>query len=358
MVNNKLICNFPKSATLNDVIREKLSNYNKFDFVVGYFGLPTLSEHEAEILNQIKNNDSSYRLILGLAHWEGLSEKSITKLESFHRNVQSLDPDSGVWIITENKFHGKFYLFGDSSSYREAIIGSSNFSRAGLSTNYEVNLHTNEQHILSQLIDIKERLLKTSYPIGKHDLTIKGVSKKSYKVLQETDHALKDIQRIKPDRAPDFSIPIRADQKTQRSNLNLHFGSGRKKADGIFIPRPFFEIEITLKKDFWTTSGASDFVSNQNKKVEFDVATDTGEVFTCNFHRKTSSKTDARPLHENSAEFQSTPREALGKYLKGKLINHNCLKYGEPVTEETLECYGSSQIKAWKTSPSSLYLSF
>ena len=195
--------------------------------------------------------------------------------------------------------------------------------------------------------------------MGKHELTIKGVSKKNYKYLQEANKNVPDgIQYKKPDRAPDFSIPIRADEKLQKSNLNLHFGAGRKTSDGIYIPRPYFEVEITLKRDFWTESKAADVVPNSHEKIEFFAVTDTAESFTCNFHRKTTSRKDERTLHENSAEFQSTLREALGRYLKGKLINHNCMSYGDPVTNETLECYGANQINVWVTGQKTLYLSF
>lgn len=340
---------------MNEVIREKIDNYSKCQFVVGYCGLSTLIDFETQILNKASKGNFTFKLYLGLAHWEGLRERAISKLEELHSKLQEHDANSGVWIITKNRYHGKMYLFGNMKLPQEAIVGSSNFSDQGLSKNYEVNLQTNNEVLLSQLHDVKIKLQENSYPFSSQNISIRGVSRKSKHKLDSITPP-KDMPTSKPQRPADFFIPLRAQPK---SSLNLHFGKGREnKKTGVVTPRPYYEVEITLKKEFWTTSGATKFIPNQIEPAFFWAITDTSEVFECNFHRKTLTKSDKKPLHETGGEFQSTPREALGKYLKNKLINSNCLSFGEPVTQDVLDLYGSQKIKVWKLGQNKLYLSY
>lgn len=340
---------------MNEVIREKIDAYNKCHFVVGYCGLSTLIDFETQILNKASKGNFSFKLHLGLAHWEGLSEKIIVKLEDLHYKLQEYDTNSGVWIIAKNRYHGKLYLFGNMELPQEAIVGSSNFSDQGLSKNYEVNLQTNNKELLSQLHDVKTQLQENSYPFSSQNISIKGVSKKS-KLKLDSITPPEDMPTSKPIRPADFFIPLRAQPM---SSLNLHFGRGRKnKKTGVITPRPYYEVEVTLQKKFWANSEATKFIPNQIEKAVYWAITDTSEVFECNFHRKSGAKSDKRPLHETGGEFQSTPREALGKYLKNKLINSNCLSFGEPVTQNVLDLYGSQKIKVWKLSQNKLYLSY
>ena len=57
------------------------------------------------------------------------------------------------------------------------------------------------------------------------------------------------------------------------------------------------------------------------------------------------NKFDNRPLHEIGADFQSTPREELGRFVKNKLILAGAMNFGDAVTDDVLNEYGANAIK-------------
>ena len=92
--------------------------------------------------------------------------------------------------------------------------------------------------------------------------------------------------------------------------------------------------------------------------VEFNTHTDDGMYFSCNFNRKSANAKDTRPLHEIGGDFQSTPREALGMYIKDKLIDAGALSYGEQITDDTFAYYGKSHIDVRMINSTTLHLTF
>ena len=124
--------------------------------------------------------------------------------------------------------------------------------------------------------------------------------------------------------------------------MNLTFGSGRGDTKGLYTIRPYYEVEITLPKEYWVKPFIN-FIANQTEPAIFEICTDNGLYFEANFKRKTQNKFDTRPLHETGGDFISSPREALGKYIKDKLIYSGALEFEEAVSEETLMDYGQNK---------------
>ena len=54
----------------------------------------------------------------------------------------------------------------------------------------------------------------------------------------------------------------------------------------------------------------------------------------------------------------SSPREALGKYIKDKLISSGVLKFGELITDETLQDYGKESLRFKKLDGNRLFMEF
>ena len=54
----------------------------------------------------------------------------------------------------------------------------------------------------------------------------------------------------------------------------------------------------------------------------------------------------------------SVPREALGKFVKDKLIQAGVLEFGELITEETLLDYGNDKLSFKKLDGQRLYVEF
>ena len=80
-------------------------------------------------------------------------------------------------------------------------------------------------------------------------------------------------------------------------------------------------------------------------------------MFEAKFKRKTKDN-DLRPIHETGGDFMSVPREALGKFVKDKLIQAGVLEFGELITEETLLDYGNDKLSFKKLDGQRLYVEF
>ena len=87
------------------------------------------------------------------------------------------------------------------------------------------------------------------------------------------------------------------------------------------------------------------FIPNTVDPYMIKICGTDGVLMDANFNRKSPRRGDTRPLHELGGDFQTTPRELLGKFVKGALIESGVLTFGARVTAETLEEYGSSSLK-------------
>ena len=64
------------------------------------------------------------------------------------------------------------------------------------------------------------------------------------------------------------------------------------------------------------------------------------------------------PIYETGVDFMSSPREALGQYIKNKLIDLGSMNYGDRVTEEVLEDTNKKELKFKVIGDKTLYLEF
>ncbi len=171
----KLIDN--RRASLADTIKKIAPNYKKLSIATGYWDL----EGTAEILNEIKGYDK-IRLIIGN---EPISRKLASKNLFDDTNFMFPDDDFKNDLIEEAKeiseeserkkfnsvittlielinngklevkvfrkgtLHAKAYIFGDYSDESIGIVGSSNFTKAGLTSNTELNALQNDYMIVN-----------------------------------------------------------------------------------------------------------------------------------------------------------------------------------------------------------------
>lgn len=158
----KLIDN--KRRVLADVIKNVADKYNKLSIATGYWDLPGT----AEVIDHLQNY-KSIRLLIGnepllnsyLFRGSKPRELSDMMAEDLIRNNEGLENvedrrilvDSAVKIkdlivkgILEVKIfkepilHAKAYIFGDYGDQAVGIVGSSNFTKAGLTSNTELNV--------------------------------------------------------------------------------------------------------------------------------------------------------------------------------------------------------------------------
>ncbi len=174
MAYPKLIDN--RRNKLADVLRKIMPNHKKLSIATGYWDLPgTL-----EVINELKNYES-IRLIIGQ---EPMTFNKQRKLKLDFSNPELLFPDSDikndlvvdgrsneitllrqavidlVELINKNRLeikvyrkkmlHAKAYIFGDySDTNAVGIVGSSNFTKAGLTSNTELNSLQDQYQIVT-----------------------------------------------------------------------------------------------------------------------------------------------------------------------------------------------------------------
>ena len=337
---------------LNDTFVDLASKAKNITIASGYFGASQIEEARPLFLNVVRNG-GNVTLIHGMGMWEGIRNSLESSISSLNTELQKHSLQSGFYFYTKQRFHGKIYFF-DNDDIKTCIVGSSNFSKNGVVSNLEANLLQTDKKSIELTSNFLNLLLKQSHIYNYALLPDKGISKKSKPLFLEKPHDDYVLPIDTWTRPFDFKIPIRVQP---RSSLNLTFGLGRKDLKGLYKIRPYYEVEITIPKEYWVKPFIN-FIPNQIEPAIFEIFTDNGLYFEANFKRKSQNKLDKRPLHETGGDFMSSPREALGKYIKDKLIASGALEFGEVVTEETLLDYGNDKLKFKKLDGNRLYIEF
>ena len=326
-----------------------MQNFEHMTIACGYFGNSQLKRYENDFLKKIANG-GSVTLIHGLGMWEGISPQLNATLNNIQQKMDGIHSahNSGIYFLTERRYHGKIYHF-QSGKREECLVGSSNFSAQGNIDNLEANILENDLSALRKISQFLKNLRTYARPYRDGLVPIK----ESRPSIAPSKFRIPKNILSQP---ASFTLPIRT---VPKSSLNVTFGAGRKnKKNNTITPRPYYEAEISLPKEFWKPP-LTNFVRNSPKdKVEFEAFTDTGMHFSCNFIRTTNSKLDTRPLHETGGDFQSTPRKMLGHFVKDKLIDAGCMNFGDPITDDVLDDYGTNEIKVRKMDGNRLHLEF
>ena len=113
------------------LVREKLNGISKFRLLLGRepstHGLPTKTGRPTQLIDI--DIDSAIQMEL---REENLSQANKTIVEDLVDFLRQDEVD--VRLYTKSFFHGKAYIFDDT-----VIVGSSNFTRAGLTKNSDLN---------------------------------------------------------------------------------------------------------------------------------------------------------------------------------------------------------------------------
>ena len=332
---------------LNDTFFDLASKAEKITIASGYFGASQIEDTKPLFL-EIAKKGGEINLIHGMGMWEGVKNKLENTIASLNNDLQKISPQSGFYFHIKQRFHGKIYLFENAVS-QTCIVGSSNFSKNGVSSNLEANLLQTDKKNVALISKFLELLLKQSLIYKANLLPIRGIKKSSQNKFNKKP---KDNYQLPKDislRPVDFILPVRTEPK---SNINITFGKGRYvREKDINIPRPYYEMEITIPKDF-VQKPLINFLPNQNDPARFDVFTDNNLYFEAVFKNKVNT------LHTPGIDFMSSPREALGKFIKDKLIASGIIEYGDFITDDDLFEYGSNKLRFKKLEGNRLYLEF
>jgi len=323
-----------------DVFLSQIQSTKKLRIASGYFSLDTLQKYEKSILEKASYNKCE--ILLGMAFYEGLTQKQFDLVSRINNLMRAMGTDSGFYVANGKKYHGKIFQF-DYKTY----LGSSNFSNSGFKGNIEATIECYDE----QKVKINSFLdslfsSKHSIKIEKAQIPIKGKVKligSKAKVIWEglrrhqITHGSPEIlfdQRI-------ATYDLLALSEHDKSNLNIFFGKGREnKKTGIIIPRPWYEFEIIAKKDITSSPGYP--------QGSFTAYTDDGYIIPM----KTSGDYKKNLRSEGGLQV-------FGRWFKGRLENVGVLEKFTPITAETLLEYGKTNLTLYRmTKENSYYMTF
>lgn len=317
---------------MGDNFDERVLGAHEVRIASGYLGWRTI-ERYSDRFEQIVTAGGLVQIICGMGKFQGIADQQRRTLTQVHASLQAHSPASGVFFCVERRYHGKIFLTEDADKVeRICSVGSSNFSDEGLNDYLEANWISSNDLMYTAALDYFNHLFDQTAPISLLNLDRRRLRAPA-PVAVQTVPVPPDVL----DQAASFSLLIRPEPK---SNINLSESSGRlDRRRGIRTIRPYYEAEITILSEHLQPP-LTDFVPDQIEKFEIQVCGDDGVLIDAVFHNKNRGDS----LHD-SADFQTTPREKLGEFLKGRLIERGLLLFGDPVTEEMLEEYGSNQLE-------------
>lgn len=325
-----------QTKSSKDIFEDYLKKCDLLRFASGYIS----SDAMIELKKIIEvNNKPKIEMLIGMHYFDLFTRAQYDA--AIQLNTTLRDMNLGFVNLSNTvKFHGKMYSFVNSNQPVAGIVGSSNLSSmiGNSSVNFEADIFTQNPTFLKgfdlALSDIISKLGTTidSFNIDKFN-EYNNLLEDQYGVEKISREFQAQIEKSKTDLV--FEIPIKTEPK---SNLNAFFGKGRVNQRGFEMPRPWYEVEIIVSKAI---------TSNEDypKGTPFYVITDDGWKFRCktsgDFYKNFRSEDDLK---------------ILGKWIKGRLEQHQALKIGTPVTDEVLEKYGSKSIKLIKSTIDNLWI--
>ena len=342
--NNK---NIGEEFGKNFIKEIKIANH--LEIASGYFSSELLNKHTEALLNVAKRG--SCKLLFGMIFHEKATSKQKQCLIELDQKLKAINPQSGIFITTK-PYHGKVFKFINSSESKY-YIGSSNFSKSGFKSNVEFNLQIHEiegKKYIDEFLDFlfyeQNDNRRIAYPLDQVTLTLKTEKNKkeaSEKTLNDFKVSDEKIPHGKP--ISNIRVKLRPDEQPA-SSLNLYFAQGRKnQKSGRYEPRPWYEIEITTKKNEQEQIGYP-------KGVWTAFAKDEGNVYKLDMVTSSGNPDSPKAIQSKNG------RRILGELIKGKLERNDSLKNFERVTSETLDHYGRDYIELKQMSDKTYILEF
>lgn len=326
----------------HNVIDTEFAKAKNVTIASAYTSLDVIHAYQDRFLKIAKAGGIS-KLLLGMAFYEGLSEKKLNAVSKLNTELHKFDNESGVYVTNGRRYHGKVYHFYDETN-SNIYVGSSNFSRSRIERNIECNIHVVKANQKRELQKFLENLFSPSYSIkiDKAEIIVPAKKKVTLNKVDTEWGAFKtfDPKTIDTSKLPKFIYPLTRVAKKEKSNLNVYFGKGRlNRKTGIIRPRPWYEIELIANKDLTSEP--------YYPKGDFLAYTDDGFIIPMrtqgDYYKNIRSK--------NSLQI-------FGRWLKGKLECSGALHKYQPVTVDTLEEYGNDKLTFYKIEEGKFYMEF
>lgn len=293
-----------------EVLSTEFQNASNVKIATGYSSIDTIQQFQNDFL-RIAENGGESKLLLGMAFYEGLSQRKHEIVSNLHNELKQRSESSGVFVANGRRFHGKVYHF-TNDNISNIYVGSSNFSTSGTKGNIECTLPISSKEQETLLINFLTDIFSGEYsvPFDLAEITIPGQKKVVLNTVERLWNSLKkyDPNAISLDKLPRFIFPLQRIAEKEKSNLNVYFGKGRwNRATGKTRPRPWYEIELIANREL---------TEQENyPKGDFLAYTDDGLIIPM----RTQGDYFKNILSRNSLQL-------FGIWLKGKLEKKVFLK--------------------------------
>jgi len=336
---------FTKSTnTFENTFQTLLTNCVGMDIVSGYVDFWSGSTFGPSLVKKAKSGHR-IRILIGRAEKEGLHKATINAWAGFDAQLRAIDPDNGLYAPLTS-IHAKVYIFYMEANQPIVYVGSSNFSHTGLKGWLECTVAPVASET-SNIASFINNLFDPALLIDFNQIQAKGSPsyKKRWK-KQSLKHL--NTHKIKPSTTqlatwPLTQIDLHKSAKP-KSALNLFFGSGRRNKKGIYKPRPWYEIELSL--------GTKNFPSLPKY---FDAYTDDG--FIMPMQRTGGGKKGNAHLGLKNLTSKGE-RKFFGEWLKGRLEQTGVLTKGHIIDTSTFLSFGSHTLNFYDMGSNKFYMSF
>jgi hypothetical protein len=282
----------------------------------------------------------SLDFVLGLAYFDGLTERQIVSLSNLDSNLQSLGLGR-VYIPMSIGVHSKCVAYEIEGQW-QVTLGSSNFTAFLPQRRSEADIFLpSHEPQTKKIVEYCNRLLQISRPIDKILLNnIPRIKMENVRLAQTPGvTTVREPQVSLAESTLAFKLPLKTELK---SNLNKFNAAPRGT-----IPRSWWEIEIIVPTAIQLKKG---FPSKENGTDRFRVQTEDGYSFECHV-----SGGDGPRFNKN---FESTgDLKILGYWLKGILIESGTISEGEFVTEKALNSSGYKFLELRKIAENEWHMS-
>ena len=329
-------------GNFRSVLDKEFKQSHDVAIACGYASLDVMESFDSAFIAIAKNGGCS-KLLLGMAFYEGLSEKKLNFALSLNERLRKYSDNSGVYVANGRRYHGKVYRF-NKKDHCNIYLGSSNFSASGTKGNIECTPQVFEESQKAKINSFLDDLYSNEYSVGIHkaEILVPNKSKvvrntldKLWRSLDKHNISIEKVQSMS-----NFELDLSRIADKEKSNLNIYFGKGRwSRSTGRIKPRPWYEVELIADQNVRK--------SPLYPKGDFYLFTDDNLVIPM----RTQGDYFKNIRSKNSLQI-------FGKWIKGKLERAGCLKKYEPITQETLNEYGNSKMSFYKLKENEYFIKF
>ncbi|MDD6976935.1 MAG: NgoFVII family restriction endonuclease [Prevotellaceae bacterium] len=307
-----------------DLVVKHINKATSFNIATGFITNDSIAELQSIVA--YKGSSMTLNLFIGMNYLDGFTKIQYNAINELNEILHAIGTGK-IYLSPKALFHGKMYSFYEDSDCIGSFVGSSNLgSFLDKSASY---IESDIYFEGSEGIGINDNITKIINCLGQEFDDIPAITKfknPEIQVLKGYDHVTEvtpeQLELYKDMRTGTIAhIPFKTDPK---SNLNTYFGAGKIK--NRYSPRGWYEVELILNKG---TEAANLLPTGES----FTVITDDGYSF--NLSRQGDYYKNLR---------SDSNLKILGRWIKGRMENDGALEIGKPITQETIDRFGKSQM--------------